>query len=99
MALRVRRNKLVKNDSETRLNRILKDFKSLDTYVDISSFLKDMNVVNHGAGAVLATDSTPTKKLTAKRNKALEGRIETPWQISARENDSIGWNLLERVNR
>ncbi len=48
MAQRMRRNKLVENNSESRFNRLLKDFKMLDTYVDIRSFIKDMNVVNQG---------------------------------------------------
>lgn len=50
LALRLRRNKMVENNSESRFNRLLKDFKQLDTYVDIRSFIKDMNVVNQGVG-------------------------------------------------
>jgi hypothetical protein len=48
MAMRLRRNKMVENNSESRFNRLLKDFKQLDTYVDIRSFIKEMNAVNQG---------------------------------------------------
>lgn len=60
MALRMRRNKMVENNSESRFNRLMKDFKQLNTYVDIRSFIADMNVVN-AAGRSSNLQHSPQK--------------------------------------
>lgn len=46
----LKRKKLVENTSEVRLQRLMDGFKALDTYVNVKSFLEEVNIVNQQAG-------------------------------------------------
>jgi hypothetical protein len=81
------RNKMAENSPDTKLNRILKDFKSLDTFVDIGTFLKEMNVVNHKKGAIHAIDSVVIPRSTAKHN-TLKCQTKPNLRVSMGKSDS-----------
>jgi hypothetical protein len=44
----LQRRKLVDNSPEQRFNRMMDQFKSLDTYIDVKGFIQDMNEMNGG---------------------------------------------------
>lgn len=45
MQVHMHRRRLTKNTPETRLNKLMDDFRNLDTFIDVKSLLKDLTTI------------------------------------------------------
>lgn len=46
LSTKIAKQKMPENKSEQRFNRIINQFKSLETFVDTKNFIKDLNLAN-----------------------------------------------------